>query len=82
MSAIYALYGYQYLLSCRIRGDNAPNNAEYLGYLNVKDLYPNIEFIKLEDYVNLVPESQNILGFQGMSPNSEPKSPANSPRYR
>lgn len=51
MSAIYALYGYQYLLSCGIRGDNAPNNAEYLGYLNVKDLYPNIEFIKLEDYI-------------------------------
>ncbi|KFZ02792.1 hypothetical protein V502_11508 [Pseudogymnoascus sp. VKM F-4520 (FW-2644)] len=51
MSAIYALYGYQYLLSCGIRGDNAPKNAEYLGYLNVKDLYPNIEFIKLEDYI-------------------------------
>lgn len=65
MGAIYALYGYQYLLSCGIRGDNAPNNAEYLGYLNVKDLYPNIEFIKLEDYVKDALEGKAKRVYEG-----------------
>lgn len=51
MSAIFSLNEHQYFLSCGIRGDNSPNNAEYLGYLSVKDLYPEIDFIKFKDYI-------------------------------
>ncbi|KAF7557002.1 hypothetical protein G7Z17_g1003 [Cylindrodendrum hubeiense] len=41
----------QYWHSCGIRGDNNPENAEYLGYLLSKDLYPDIKGIRLETFV-------------------------------
>lgn len=40
----------QYWYSCGIRGDNSPENAQYLGYLLAKDLYPDIEGATLEAY--------------------------------
>ena len=43
--------GNQYLISMGIRGDNTPEYAKYLGYLTSKDLYPDMNFIKFEDYV-------------------------------
>ncbi|KAL4908830.1 hypothetical protein BDW74DRAFT_187335 [Aspergillus multicolor] len=33
-----------------IRGDDTPENAEYLGYLNRKELYQDFKYINLEDY--------------------------------
>ncbi|KAM0426092.1 hypothetical protein ACHAPT_008723 [Fusarium lateritium] len=41
----------QLLLSWGIRGDNTPENAQYLGYLDGKELYPDFEYLKFEDYV-------------------------------
>ena len=46
--------GSQYLISMGIRGDNTPEYAKYLGYLTSKDLYPDFEFTKFEDYLQLV----------------------------
>ncbi|OTA94710.1 hypothetical protein M434DRAFT_253549 [Hypoxylon sp. CO27-5] len=40
---------YRYLLG--IRGDNTPEHARYLGYLDAKDLYPEVEATPLESYI-------------------------------
>lgn len=50
--AIVTLWSLQYIRSWGIRGDNTPEHAGYLGYLNSKDLYPDMEFTTFEGYVN------------------------------
>lgn len=41
---------YKYLLG--IRGDDTPEHAKYLGYLDAKELYPDIVASPLKDYMN------------------------------
>ncbi|KAK2759889.1 hypothetical protein FQN54_002623 [Arachnomyces sp. PD_36] len=41
----------QYYYSWGIRGDNTPENAEYLGYNSSKDLYPDFKPAKFSDFV-------------------------------
>lgn len=40
----------QYLNSRYIRGDNSPEYARFLGYLDAKDLYPELKGNTLEAY--------------------------------
>lgn len=40
----------QYYYSWGIRGDNTHEYAEYLGYLNSKELYPDFKPVKFEDF--------------------------------
>lgn len=46
--------GAQYSLSWGIRGENTPEFARYLGYLDGKELYPSVEFTSYESYVQEV----------------------------
>lgn len=47
----FALATAQYFLTLAIRGDNTPENAKYLGYLDGKDLYPDYNYpLSLEQY--------------------------------
>lgn len=48
----------QYWHSCGVRGDNTPENAQYLGYLLTNDLYPDIEWVTLEAYAREVLEGR------------------------
>ncbi|KAJ4179030.1 hypothetical protein NW755_012768 [Fusarium falciforme] len=48
----------QYWYSCCVRGDNTPENAQYLGYLLVKDLYPEFVGTTLETYAKEVLEGR------------------------
>lgn len=48
----------QYWYSCGVRGDNTPENAQYLGYLLAKDLYPDIKGTTLEAYAKEVLEGK------------------------
>ncbi|SPJ78642.1 related to isoflavone reductase homolog P3 [Fusarium torulosum] len=41
----------EYYYSLDVRGDNTPEHAEYLGYLNGKELYPDVQVETLEDYM-------------------------------
>lgn len=34
-----------------IRGDNTPEKARSLGYLDARDLYPDVEVTTLENYI-------------------------------
>ncbi|KAL1979615.1 hypothetical protein VTN96DRAFT_5437 [Rasamsonia emersonii] len=44
-------YAAEYQLSRGIRGDNRPEYAKYLGYLDAKELYPDFKPILFEDYL-------------------------------
>lgn len=35
-----------------VRVDNTPENAEYLGYIKGRELYPDFEFIRFADFVD------------------------------
>ena len=43
MMVRYKLISLQYLHSWGARGDNVPKYADYLGYVNAKELYPELE---------------------------------------
>lgn len=44
-------YAAEYQLSWGIRGDNRPEYAKYLGYLDAKELYPDFQPILFEEYL-------------------------------
>ena len=44
----------EYSISWGVRGDNTPGYAEYLGYLDAKELYPHVKFRGLEDFMKSV----------------------------
>ena len=45
------LIWHQYLNSWGVRGDNTPESAKYLGYLDFKELYPDVKGKALETMV-------------------------------
>lgn len=48
----------QYLLSWGIRGDNTPEKAKELGYVTSKELWPEMEFVKYDDFLKEVVEGK------------------------
>jgi hypothetical protein len=51
VGAVMAQAGADYGYSVNVRGDNAPEYAKYLGYLDAKDLYPDLEYTKFDDFL-------------------------------
>lgn len=51
LSLMLASYGGQYKYSKYIRGDNSPEMAKYLGYLDAGELYPDFKPIKFREYL-------------------------------
>ncbi|KAH8807887.1 hypothetical protein F5884DRAFT_704262 [Xylogone sp. PMI_703] len=47
-----SVLNYQYIDSKYVREDNTAENAEYLGYINGRELYPDFQFIKFADFVD------------------------------
>jgi hypothetical protein len=45
------LYGYEYMYSKYVRGDNTPAYAKYLGYLSATELYPQFKPISFRDFL-------------------------------
>ena len=41
----------QYVRSWGFRGDNTPEKAKELGYVTSKELWPEMEFVKYEDFL-------------------------------
>lgn len=48
------LFGGQYQYSWGIRGDNTLEHARYLGYLDARELYPDLKPREFKDYVRAV----------------------------
>lgn len=46
----------EYKVSYGIRGDNVPERAAYLGYLNVRELYPDLKTNSFEEFVKALVE--------------------------
>jgi hypothetical protein len=42
----------QYMYMLGIRGDNTPEHAKYLGYLDVRELYPEFDPTPFDSYIN------------------------------
>jgi hypothetical protein len=42
----------QYPISLYVRGDNTPENAKYLGYVDAHDLYPDFEYTSFDSFVD------------------------------
>ena len=58
----------QYALSVGVRGENTPQFAKYLGYLDGKKLYPNVKFITFESYVQGVLEGKGKGVYEELMP--------------
>jgi hypothetical protein len=56
--SLFQKIGSQYQISWGVRGDNTPEYARYLGYLDVKELYPDFDFLKFEPYLMNVVEGK------------------------
>jgi hypothetical protein len=41
----------EYYYTMAVRGDNTPENARYLGYLDAEELYPDMQPRRWKDYV-------------------------------
>ncbi|KAK0392852.1 hypothetical protein NLU13_2346 [Sarocladium strictum] len=41
----------EYKVSCGIRGDNEPGRARYLGYLDARELYPDLKTKSVDEFV-------------------------------
>jgi hypothetical protein len=35
-----------------VRGDNTPDNARYLGYVDANDLYPDFQYVGYGEFVD------------------------------
>lgn len=46
----FKLWSMQYLHSFDIRGDNTPEYAKYLGYIDATELYPDLKRTSLESF--------------------------------
>jgi len=51
MDAMTKIFMSQYKRSLFIRGDDTPEHAKYLGYLDGKELYPDVEVEGLETFM-------------------------------
>lgn len=58
----------QYCLSVGIRGENTPEYAQYLGYLDGKELYPGVKFTAYEDYLQEVVDGKAVGIYDEMRP--------------
>jgi hypothetical protein len=56
--ADFTLKSLQYGLSLGVRGDNTPENAKYLGYLDAKELYPDLKVRGFEEFLGDVLEGR------------------------
>jgi hypothetical protein len=54
MSVTVAEYG----VSKYVRGDNTPENAEYLGYIDARKLYPDFKPISFENFLRELADGQ------------------------
>lgn len=58
MSKIMGLIAPEYHLSWGIRGDNTPEYAKYLGYLDARDLYPDLQHTKFSEFIEAALEEK------------------------
>ena len=58
------IWSQQYRISWGIRGDNVPEYAKYLGYLDVKELYPDMKWTPFETFVTELLDGKGVRPYQ------------------
>lgn len=59
----------QYRYSRHVRGDNAPDRATYLGYLDAKTLYPDLRCKSMRDFIHeVVDGTRDHSVYRGRNP--------------
>lgn len=61
--AVNKVYSMQYLYSMGIRGDNTPEYAQYLGYLDANQLYPDTEKTSLQSFLQEVLDGKAVSAY-------------------
>lgn len=56
---------YKYMLG--IRGDNTPEHAKYLGYLDAKELYPCVKPVSFEKFVEEMLQGKLRNHYEGVT---------------
>lgn len=56
MASLLELSTLEYKYTWGIRGDNTPEHAAYLGYLDAKPLYPDVQCKSVRAFVNEIVE--------------------------
>jgi hypothetical protein len=54
ISLQYKVVQAEYSVSKYVREDNSPENAEYLGYISARDLYPDFKYKSFSDFIDEV----------------------------
>lgn len=54
----------QYAISWGVRGDNTPEYAKFLGYVTSKELYPDLKYRTLKEYLHEVLEGNAKAVYQ------------------
>ncbi|KAF8861317.1 isoflavone reductase family protein [Acephala macrosclerotiorum] len=65
MKQTIRLISLEYEYSKFVRGDNSPEYAKYLGYLDARDLYPEFVLASFEEYVRELLEGRVVKLFEG-----------------
>jgi hypothetical protein len=55
----------EYKYSLGIRGDDTPEHAKYLGYLNARELYPDVDVIPLKTFIEEMLEGKIKAVYSG-----------------
>ena len=61
------LYSLEYMRSKFVRGDNTPESAKRLQYLNAADLYPDFAPLKFRNYLLEVVSGKGYRPYRGLS---------------
>ncbi|KAH7016467.1 uncharacterized protein B0I36DRAFT_436131 [Microdochium trichocladiopsis] len=70
----------EYKYSYAVRGDNTPEHAKYLGYLDATELYPDVKIKTVEDYAREVLDGKN-LGVVYAGKDNHPMKYMSVPKY-
>lgn len=60
MGSPFMLYMSQYNYSKYVRGDNSPESAKSLGYLNARELYPDFKPVTFGDFLSEVLDGKGV----------------------
>jgi hypothetical protein len=63
VGTLNGLYIVEYYLSKYIRGDNTPEIAKYLGYLDARTLYPEFKPMSMSQYIDEVLAGKGLRSY-------------------
>lgn len=63
----FLLAAAQYPITKYVRGDNTPENARYLGYVDANELFPDFEYVRYAEFVDDLMEGKIRRPYPGIN---------------